>query len=77
MLAFLDKYTSFPTCDLLSPDIMEYYICGMDNLFNSQKFAIKTLNESGKGVMTHSVCQQSQGIPQFIVQDTVTKKMSY
>ena len=33
------------------------------------------MNESVKGVMTHSVCQQSRGIPQFIVQDAVTEKM--
>ena len=53
------------------------YICGMDNLFNSPKFAKQALNESGNDVMTHSVFRHSRGIPKFIVQDVVTKKWSY
>ena len=46
----------------------------MDNLFNSTKFSEQALNESGKDVMTHGVCQQNRGIPKCIVQDVVTKK---
>ena len=53
------------------------YICGMDNLFNSPKFAKQALNESGEDVMTHGVCQQSRWIPKCIVKDAVTKKRSY
>ena len=56
------------------PEKKGNYICGMDNLFNSQKFAKQALNDSGKDVITHGVCQQSLGIPKCIVQDAVTKK---
>ena len=41
------------------PEKIGNYICGMDNLFNSQIFAKQELNESGKDVMTHGVCRQS------------------
>ena len=56
------------------PEKTGNYICGMDNLFTSPKFAKQALNESGKYVMTHGVCRKSQGIPKCIVQDAVTKK---
>ena len=46
----------------------------MDNLFNSPFFSKPALNESGKDVMTHGVCRQSQGIPKYIVQDAVMEK---
>ena len=59
------------------PEKTGNYICGMDNLFNSPKFAKQSLNESGKDVMTHGVCRQSRGIPKYVVQDAVTKKRSY
>ena len=53
------------------------YFCGMDNLFNSQKFEKQALNESGKGMVTHGVCRKSRGIPKCIVQDAVMKKWSH
>ena len=53
------------------------YICGIDNLFNSPKFAKQALNESVNDVITHGVCRQIQGIPKCIVQDAVMKKRSY
>ena len=56
------------------PEKTGNYIFGMDNLFNSPKFAKQALNESGKYVMTHGVYRQSRGIPKCIVQDAVTKK---
>ena len=59
------------------PEKTGNYICGIDNLFNLQKFAKQALNEIGKDVMTHGVCQQSRGTPKCIVQDAVTKKWSY
>ena len=59
------------------PEKIGNYICGTDNLFNSPNFSKQALNESGKDVMTHGMCQQCQGIPKCIVQDTVTKKRSY
>lgn len=49
------------------------FICGMDNLYISPKFAKVTLDESGKRVMIHVVCRPSRGIPKCIVQDAVTK----
>ena len=51
------------------------YICGMDNLFNSPKFAKCALKESGKAVMTHGVCRPSRGIPSCIIQEAVTRKI--
>ena len=51
------------------------YICGMDNLFNSPKFAKCALKESGKAVMTHGVCRPSQGIPSCIIQEAATRKL--
>ena len=33
------------------------YICGIDHLFNSPKFAKQAFIESGKDVMTHGVCR--------------------
>ena len=59
------------------PDDTINYVCGMDNLYISPKFANFMLNQSGRRVMTHGVFCPSRGIPKFIVQDTVTKnKMS-
>ena len=59
------------------PDDIINYLCGMDNLYISPKFANIMLNKSGRRVMIHRVCCPSRGIPKCIVQDTVTKnKMS-
>ena len=50
------------------------YQCGMDNLFTSAKFANVCYNGSGRKVMIHGVCQQSQGISKSIIQEVVTRK---
>ena len=56
------------------PDETKNYICGMDNLYISPKFANVILNQSGKRVMIHGVCRPSRGIPNCIIQETATKK---
>ena len=56
------------------PDDTRNYVCGMDNLYISPKFANFMLNQSGRRAMIHGVCRPSRGIPKYIVQDTVTKK---
>lgn len=56
------------------PNETRNYVCGMDNLYISPKFAKFMLNESGKRVMIHGVCRPSRGIPKCIIQNTVTKK---
>ena len=56
------------------PEGTKNYVCGMDNLFMSPKFAKIAHNESGRKVMIHGVCRQSRGIPNCILQDAVTKK---
>ena len=59
------------------PDDTRNYVCGMDNLYISPKFANVMPNQSGRRVMIHGVFRPSRGIPKCIVQDTVTKnKMS-
>ena len=50
------------------------YQCDMDNLFTSAKFANVCYNGSGRKVMIHGACQQSQGIPKSIIQEVVTRK---
>ena len=55
----------------------KHYKCGMDNLFMSPKFAKIAKNDTGKDIMIHGVCRPSRGIPNCILQTTVTKKRSY
>ena len=52
----------------------KHYKCGMDNLFMSPKFAKIVKNDTGKDIMIHGVCRSSRGIPNCILQTTVTKK---
>ena len=52
----------------------KYYKCGMDNLFMSPKFAKIAKNDTGEDIMIHGVCRPSRGIPNCILQTTVTKK---
>ena len=56
------------------PDDTRNYLCGMDNLYISPKFANVMLNQSVRRVMIHGFCHPSRGITKCIVQDTVTKK---
>ena len=51
-----------------------HYVCGMDNLFISPKFAKVMYNDSGKKIMIHGVCRVRHGVPKCIIQDVVTKK---
>ena len=55
------------------PDDTRNYVCGMDNLYISPKFANVMLNQGGRRVMIHGVCRPSRGITKCIVQYTVTK----
>ena len=48
--------------------------CDMDNLFVSPKFAKIAKHDIGKGIMIYGVCRPSRGIPNCILQTTVTKK---
>ena len=50
------------------------YVCGMDNLYMSAKFAKVAMNESGKCVYIHGVTRMGRGIPPCIMQKEVTKK---
>ena len=52
----------------------KHYKCGMDNLFMSPKFAKISKNDTGKDIMIHGVYRPSRGIPNCILQTTVTKK---
>ena len=56
------------------PDDTRNYVCGMDNLYISPKFANVMLNQSGRRVIIHGVFRPSRGIKKCIVQDKVTKK---
>ena len=56
------------------PSDTQNYVCGMDNLYISPKFANVALNQSGRRGMIHGVCRPSRGIPNCIVQETATKK---
>ena len=56
------------------PKKTKNYICGMDNLFMSPKFAKVCFTQSGHCVMIHGVCRVSRGIPKCILQETVTQK---
>ena len=50
------------------------YICGMDNLYMSAKFAKIALIDSGKRVMIHGVTRSGRGIPPCITQEALTRK---
>ena len=56
------------------PENTKNYVCGMDNLFMSPKFAKIAHNSSGRNVMIHGVCRPSRGIPQCVTQVALTKK---
>ena len=56
------------------PENTKNYVCGMDNLFMSPKFAKIAHNCSGKNVMIRGVCWPSCGIPQCVTQVALTKK---
>ena len=52
----------------------KHYKCGMDNLFMSPKFTKIAKHDTGKDIMIHDVYRPSRGIPNCILQTTVTKK---
>ena len=56
------------------PNGTKCYICVMENLYMSPKFAKKCFTDTGKEVMIHGVCRPSRGIPKCIQQTEVTKK---
>ena len=53
---------------------LKHYICGMDNLYMSAKFAKVAMIDSEKNVLIHGVTRASRGIPPCITQEAVTKK---
>ena len=78
-MIFIDKSISPLHARVMSflqklPFDVNKFVCGIDNLYISPKFAKVLLNESGKRVMIHGVCRPILGIPKCIFQDSVTKK---
>ena len=60
--------------DLLLHLPNKYYKCDMDNLFVSPRFTKIAKHGIGKDIMIYGVCRPSRGIPNYILQTTVTKK---
>ena len=50
------------------------FLCVMDNLYISPKFATVALNGSGKILIIHGFLGPNRGIPKCIVKEAVTKK---